>query len=279
MLADSVDNRDLGKAFGFHQAMDTIGAVLGPGLAFVLISTGHVYRTVFLVATIPGVLALVSFAALTRDPRPARSARRMSWQPLPARFWRLVIAVAVFGIADFAPTFFTLRAAEMIRAQAGEQTAVLSAIGFYAGMNVVGSLVAFPAGWLADRINRAWVLAGGYALFAVACLTGALGHGSLGVLALVVPAGAYGPLVKATEGSFVGSLVEDRLRGTAFGVVAAVNGAGDLLSSVVVGVLWSRSGSTLALTYGGVLGIVAAFLLLLLTLRDHSTAQRPVKEV
>jgi MFS family permease len=265
MLADSVEEADLGKAFGLHEAMDTAGAVLGPGIAFLLIATGHLYRTVFLVATVPGALAFLCFAALVRDPRRGARRRRMTWQPLPARFWRLVVAVAVFGVADFAPAFMTLRAAGMLQRQAGQQAAVLAAIGFYIGMNVVGSLVAFPAGWLADRLGRAPVLAAGYGLFGVACLVGAVGHGGLGVLALVVPAGAYGPLVKATESSFVGSLVEDRLRGTAFGVVAAVNGVGDLVSSVVVGFLWSRSGPGLAFACGGVLALTAAALLLALT--------------
>ncbi|HYR62969.1 MAG TPA: MFS transporter [Actinomycetota bacterium] len=282
MLAGSVEEEDLGKAFGFHQAMDTVGAVIGPAIAFWLISTGHLYRDVFGVAIVPGVLAFVCFAVLTRDPRTSPPKRAMTWQPLPATFWRLLVAVAVFGIADFAPTFMTLRAAEMIQVQAGEHAAVLSAIGFYVGMNVIGSLVAYPAGWVCDRLGKPPVLAAGYGLFGAACLLGAIGHGTLGVVAFLLPAGAYGPLVKATEESFVGSLVEDRLRGTAYGVLHAVNGLGDLVSSVAVGLLWSHSGPRLALSYGGVLALAAAGLLLVMTLRVPKARWRgpksPVKE-
>jgi MFS family permease len=189
----------------------------------------------------------------------------------------LLVAVAVFGIADFAPTFMTLRAAEIIQVQAGEHAAVLSAIGFYIGMNVIGSLVSFPAGWLTDRLGKPPVLAAGYALFGVACLVGAFAHGTIGVITFLLPAGAYGPLVKATEDSFVGSLVEDRLRGTAYGVKHAVNGVGDLVSSVAVGFLWTRFGPRLALSYGGVLALVATASLLVLTrhrVGDQAASQR-----
>lgn len=265
MLAGSVEKEDLGKAFGFHQAMDTAGAVVGPAVAFYLISTGHLYRDVFAVAIVPGILAVLFFGVFTRDPRTSPPKRAAIWEPLPAAFWRLLVAVALFGIADFAPTFLTLRAAEMIQVQAGEHAAVLSAIGFYVGMNVIGSLVSFPAGWLTDRLGKPPVLAAGYALFGVACLVGALGHGTLGVVAFLLPAGAYGPLVKATEDSYVGSLVEDRLRGTAYGVKHAVNGLGDLVSSVGVGLLWSRYGPRLALSYGGVLALAATAALVVLS--------------
>jgi MFS family permease len=281
MLAGSVEKQDLGKAFGFHQAMDTVGAVIGPAVAFLLISSGHLYRDVFAVAIVPGILAVICFAVLTRDPRTSPPRRKVTWEPLPAAFWRLLVAVAVFGIADFAPTFMTLRAAEIIQVQAGEHAAVLSAIGFYIGMNVIGSLVSFPAGWLTDRLGKPPVLAAGYALFGVACLVGAFAHGTIGVITFLLPAGAYGPLVKATEDSFVGSLVEDRLRGTAYGVKHAVNGVGDLVSSIAVGFLWTRFGPRLALSYGGVLALVATASLLVLTrpqggsgLGDQGASQR-----
>src|SRR5207245_10991507 len=120
-----------------------------------------------------------------RHPRPSRPRQEVTWGPLPAAFWRLLVAVGVFGIADFAPTFMTLRAAEMIELQAGEHAAVLSAIGFYVGMNVIGSVVSFPAGWLTDRLGKPPVLVAGSALSAAAGLVGAVGTSTLGVLAFL----------------------------------------------------------------------------------------------
>src|SRR5207237_3895612 len=69
LLAASVDEHDYGKAFGFHEAMDTLGAVVGPAIALVLLSSGADFRSVFIVAAVPGVIAVMLFAALVRDPR------------------------------------------------------------------------------------------------------------------------------------------------------------------------------------------------------------------
>ena len=88
MLAGSVDKRDLGKAFGFHEALDTLGALIGPAIAFWLLATGHDFRTVFAVALVPGVLCVGLFALITRDPRGKTAGSEPSSAPLPAEFWR-----------------------------------------------------------------------------------------------------------------------------------------------------------------------------------------------
>ena len=115
MLAGSVGRRDLGKAFGFHEALDTAGALIGPALAFLLLAVGGDFRTVFWVALIPGVLCVVLFAAITRDPRHETSPPVSLRIPLPGGFWRLMAPVAVFGVGNFATAFFTLRAAQMVQ--------------------------------------------------------------------------------------------------------------------------------------------------------------------
>src|SRR5256886_5865767 len=68
MLAGSVAKKDLGQAFGFPEALDTGGALIGPAAAFLLLSTGHDFRTVFWIALVPGLLCVVLFAVVTRDP-------------------------------------------------------------------------------------------------------------------------------------------------------------------------------------------------------------------
>ena len=92
MLAGSVDKRDLGKAFGFHEALDTAGALIGPAIAFLLLATGHGFRTVFAVAIVPAVLAVSFFAFLTRDPRRGGGRRKSPGFELPRQFWRLTAA-------------------------------------------------------------------------------------------------------------------------------------------------------------------------------------------
>jgi len=261
MLAASVERKDLGKAFGFHEALDTAGALIGPGVAFLLLSTGHDFRSVFWIALVPGVLCVVLFALITRDPRQGRPEPVSLRVPLPAGFWRLMAPVAIFGVGNFATAFFTLRAAQIMQPELGRTAALSAAVGFYLAHNAVGATVSFPAGWLADHVGKAPVLAAAYLTFAAACLVGLFGHGwaALGLMALLV--GAQNPVVSSVEGSLTSSLVEERRLGTAFGFLNGINGAADLASSVVAGALWTFVSPQSALGLGALLCAAAALLL------------------
>jgi len=263
MLAGSVGKADLGKAFGFHEALDTAGALLGPAIALVLLSAGHGFRTVFAVALIPGVVAVTLFGILTRDPRHERSEPVSLRVPMPEAFWRLIAAVAVFGVGNFATAFFTLRAAQMLQPELSRPAALSAAVGFYLAHNAVGAAVSFPAGWLADRIGKAPALASAYLTFAAACVVGMLGHGWLAVMFLALLVGAQNPVVSSVEGSLSSSIVEERRLGTAFGVLNAVNGVGDLASSLVAGVLWTLVSPAAAFGFGAALCAGAASVLVL----------------
>jgi MFS family permease len=265
MLAGSVARRDLGKAFGFHEALDTFGALAGPAIAYLLLMTGAGYRRVFEVAIVPGVLCVLMFALLTRDPRrPTARAERLRWTPLPGPFWRLVVAVAVFGAGNFATAFFILRAAAMLRPEYSPTIAASGGVLFFLASNAVGAAGSFPGGWMADRIGSVAVVAGAYALFAAACVAGMLLHGPAGVAVLALLVGLSTPLVVAQESSIAGGVVGEAVAGTAFGVLAAVNGVGDLVSSVAAGLLWTWLGPAYALGYGALLAAAGAVLIAVL---------------
>jgi MFS family permease len=261
MLAGSVGKGDLGKAFGFHEGLDTAGALVGPAIALTLLSTGHGFRTVFGVALIPGVVAVTLFGILTRDPRREQAGPVSLRVPLPSPFWRLISAVAIFGTGNFATAFFTLRAAQMLQPELSRPAALSAAVGFYLAHNAVGAAVSFPAGWLADRVGKAPVLGSAYLTFAAACAVGLLGHGwpAVGLLALLV--GAQNPVVNSMESSLTSAIVEERRLGTAFGVLNAVNGVGDLISSVVAGILWTLVSPAAAFGFGAILCAIAASIL------------------
>src|ERR1700674_4815148 len=100
MLAGSVDKADLGKTFGFHEALDTAGALIGPAVAFLLLSTGHGFRTIFATAIAPGLPCVLLFAVLPRDPRHGKPDPVPFRVPVPAGFWRLVVSVALLGLCN-----------------------------------------------------------------------------------------------------------------------------------------------------------------------------------
>ena len=198
MLAGSVEKKDLGKAFGFHEALDTAGALIGPAVALLLLSTGHGFRTIFWAALAPGVICVILFALITRDPRRGRPEPVPLHVPMPPGFWRLMAPVAIFGLGNFATAFFTLRAAQIMQPELSHAAALAAAVGFYLAHNAVGAAVSFPAGWLADHVGKAPVLAAAYLTFAAACLVGLLGHGwfALGLMALLLLTLVRGDLMR-----------------------------------------------------------------------------------
>jgi MFS family permease len=261
MLAGSVGKKDLGKAFGFHEALDTAGALIGPAVAFLLLATGSGFRTIFLLALVPGVLCVTLFALITRDPRRDHPKPVSLKVPMPPGFWRLMIPVAIFGTGNFATAFFTLRAAQLVQPELSQSAALAAAVGFYLAHNAVGAAVSFPAGWLADRVGKAPVLAAAYLTFAAACVVGALGHGWIALALMALLVGAQNPVVSAVEGSFTSSLVAESRLGTAFGFLNGINGAADLAASVTAGALWTFVSPAAALGFGAVLCALAAVIL------------------
>lgn len=256
LIADAVEPAHLGKAFGFHRAGDTLGAIAGPLVGAALLAglppqwfdtADGPYRVVFLATLLPGLGAAATFALLVREqrftPRPGlRLAASLRELPTPFRRW--LGPVFLFGIGDFSHTLLILAATLLLATDHGLAGAAVTAGLLYAGRNAAGALAAFPAGWLADRFGHHRVLLAGYALgtvtmagFVVLFLTPVP---LLPVLAgLFAAAGVYVAVQEALEPAITAELVADPARrGTAMGLLAAVNGLGDFLASVGVGALF-----------------------------------------
>lgn len=281
MLADSVEAAQRGKAFGFHRAGDTLGAVIGPLLAVGVLSVlshhslaspAAPFRYVFLLTLIPGVGAAVTFALLVTERRRAAQPAMRFWatlRALPRPYFRLLAGVGLFGMGDFAPTFLILAATLLLAPAFGVARAAEFAALLYVLRNVTYAGASYPIGALSDRLGRRRLLAAGYAVGALVAIAFgaafALRITSGGYLALLFAlAGVYIAAEDALEGAITADFVESATRGTGYGVMAAVNGAGDLSASLVVGVLWSAVGPAVAFAYAAALMVAGAVLLLTL---------------
>ena len=250
MLADAVPPEARGRAFGFHRAMDTLGAVLGPLLAMALIASAPL-RGVFAWTMVPGVLAALAFAVLVkRDLAPPQSHSRPfgeSLRALPKSFRRFLIAVFVFGIGDFARTLLILRATQLLSTRMGATEATATAMLLYVGHNVIYAAGAYPVGWIADRLSPQRLLVLGYVLgTATAVLAALVGPSLPGLVVLFAVAGLTLAFEDTLEGTIAAQLVPKALRGSGYGTLATANGIGDLVSSSLVGVLWSVFGAPVA---------------------------------
>jgi MFS family permease len=257
ILADAVEPAHRGKAFGFHRAGDTLGAIAGPLIGAELIarmpaswfaSPDEPYRAVFLLTLVPGLGAALAFALLIREKRftPKPGLRLgASIRMLPAAFRKYLVGVGIFGLGDFSHALLIFAAGLLLTPALGMQDAAVVAMRLYAWKNAVGAAAAFPVGWLGDQFGRRPVLVAGYALaagtmagFAVLFATQTAGLAWLAVL--FAAAGVYLAVEEALEPAMTADLVPDpAVRGTAYGVLATVNGVGDFAASVGVGALFA----------------------------------------
>lgn len=266
LIADSTGKEAMGRAFGLHRAMDSTGAVIGPLLVIpVLLAASAVttdtYRLVFLLATIPAILAMVIILLFVKDARVQPSAKCRIWKDskrLGGRFWALTLIVLVFYAGEISYAFFVLRSED-----AGMST--ITTILLYVLFNVVYVLVSLPSGILSDRLGRRPVLTFSFLLFAATCLVMASADG---LSLLMLGFALFGVYKGSSEGvfrAFVVDVVPKDLRGTALGIYHTAVGLVMLPGGIVAGMLWDVVGPWGAFTYGIATSLLAMALLLLLT--------------
>ena len=267
LLAAAVTRETYGRAFGFERMMDTIGAIVGPTLAlFLLAQFNHHYPPLFAVTLIPGLIAagLVAFLVTEKERRPVSHisfGERLRSLPKPYR--KFLVAVGLFGAGDFAHSMLILFATQKLTAAYGPAKAASLAVGFYIVHNILYAASAPVSGWLADRFKKPLILSLGYGLAAVmAVLMNVLVPSVWSLAIIFVIAGIYIGIEETLEDSLCAELVTEEHHGMAFGVLATVNGIGDFISSIVVGLLWTTFGTNVAFSYSAILFALGALLVL-----------------
>lgn len=265
LLAGCIAPGQEGRAFGFERAMDTLGAVLGPLCAAALIGTWGA-RGVMRWTLVPGLAAVLAFVFLA----PAsgtieghRAPRFISTLgQLPKRYWQFLAAVFAHGIGDFATTLLILRASQMLAPQMGVARAAAVSVALYTFHNAVSAAASFPVGALGDRVGKRALLAAGYFVGTIAFAGFIFAPPRFAALIVLFGlAGLHQAFVQSLEKSMAAELIPVPVRGAGFGVLATVNGIGDLLSSVAVGALWSGVGPNAGFIYAGCFTLAGSLLI------------------
>jgi len=279
IVSQAISPETRGRAFGFHRAMDTVGAVFGPLLGVGLLGwaqqwrwqdqTGP-FRMVFWLTLVPGALASLAFLFLVKDPRQAPNPALKFFSTLrglPVRFKRYLGAVGIFGLGDFSHSLLILAATQLLTQEWGVVRAAQIAGLLYVGRNVVQVLASYPVGMLADRVGAPRGLVGGYVLgvlmavlTVLPCLLGTASLGPLGAIFLL--AGLYMAVQEALEATVTAELVSPEVRTMSDGARGTVNGVAKFASSAAVGMLWTAGSPVWAVTVAATLmaaGSVAMF--------------------
>ncbi len=272
LVADSIDERQRGLAFGFHRAADTGGAVIGLAVALLVVwiaQAGNLklgrstFQTVVLISLAPAFLAVLVLAVSARDVPVSGSAQapRLSFSGLGRRFGLFMLIVGLFDLGNSSDAFLILRAQE-------RGLGVVGILGLLLVFNLVYTLASAPGGALSDRVARHKVIAAGWLLYALVYLGFGLAQATWHVWVLYILYGLYYGLAYGTAKAMVADIVPAQLRGTAYGVYNAVLGVIDLPASLIAGILWQGMGSwagfgpSAPFLFGGGLACVAAVLML-----------------
>ncbi len=270
LVADLAPPALRGAAYGLRQALDSIGAFIGPLLAVAfMVWFADDIRSVMWIAVVPAFVAVALLALYVREPPGAGAEARAPLtvadaKRLPLRYWLVVLLGAVFTLARFSEAFLLLRAQD-IGLALGYVPLVLVAMNvFYAGL-------AYPAGMAADRVSQRTLLLVGLALLIVADLVLAAAASPPLVFVGAALWGVHMALTQGLLSKLVADTAPAELRGTAFGVFNLVSGGALLLASVIAGALWSAVGASATFLAGAAFAALTAVGLLAYRATPHAT--------
>jgi len=245
LIADITPPELRGAAYGLRQALDTVGAVIGPLLAIVaMLWFADNFRSVFWLAVIPAFAAVLLLVVGVHEPNPATAGKahdgaRLTFADagrLPSRYWWIVAIGAVMALARFSEAFLVLRAQNVGMALAWVPLVM-------ALMSLVYAIVSYPAGVAADKKQQGTLLSGGFFALIVADLILAKASSISGVLAGTAVWGVHMGLTQGVLAALVAEAAPADLRGTAFGLFNLVSGIALLIASVIAGWLCDVFGS------------------------------------
>ncbi len=265
IIAASTDEKSRGKAFGFHRMMDTLGAIIGPAVAYVILSsmgnTEPGFRTVFLFALVPAFLAVAVIALLVRGPK-AQDAPKASGRPgfrqalgmLDAKYKRFLWISCLFSLSYFSFALLIVRANEL---GLSPETVLL----VYLLYNVVYALSSIPVGMLSDRVGRKSVIAASFVLYGLICI-GFIFAGSLWqVAALFAVYGLFVATDESVNKAYISDMTQEKARGTALGAYNTAVGAVYLPANAVFGAIWAVMGAAPAFGAAAAVAIIAGLVL------------------
>jgi MFS family permease len=256
IIADETTPANRGRAFGFHRAADTGGAVVGPLLGLGMYElVGQRFRPLLWIALVPALLSVAAVFLIRERPH-ARPRSEKAWSPrgLPRRYWRVVGLIGLFGLVNFPDTLLLLRAKDLGLDFAG-------VVFVYVLYNTTYAALSYPAGTVSDRLSRRTVFGVGLVVFSVTYLGFGLTTTAAWVWVLFPFYGAYTALTDGVSRAWIADLVPEFERGTALGIHAAVSGVGLLIAGVWAGLAWHGTGHVPFLVSGVAAAVLAGVLL------------------
>ena len=261
LIAESSENSVRGRAFGFHRALDTLGAVVGPMVALLAIHfLDNNFRLIFFLAFIPafiGILLLLFFVKEKKKEANSSSTFHFNWHNLDPSFKIFLLISFIFALGNSSDAFLILRAQNL-------GLSISMVVLVYVLFNFTYAIFSMPAGIISDRIGPKKVLLTGFLLFSALYLLFGLAHSSFLLWFLFPVYGMYMALTEGVGKAYISNLVPLEKIGTSFGAYQTTIGLCTFFASLIAGILWTYIGVMAPFLFGSIMAAISALLFVIL---------------
>ncbi len=264
LISGSIKKNEAGKTFGFQKAMDNSGAIVGPLIAFLLLSVfPSNYSYLFLLATIPAILGVLTIIIFIKEAKAEKkeTTNKISLKVLPKKFYFFLIIIFVFTLGNSADALLLVKTSET-----GIDKSYIPFV--YMIFNTVSVLLAIPIGKLSDRIGREKLIILGFLVYAIVYYFFGRFNSITIFIFLFMLYGFYSALTDGSQKAMISDIVSKDLKGTGFGIYHAVLGITLLPASLIAGLLYDRVNSNAPFYFGSAMALIATILMIIFTVLD-----------
>ena len=264
LISGSIKKNEAGKTFGFQKAMDNSGAIVGPLIAFLLLSIFPLnYSYIFLLATIPAILGVLTIIIFIKEAKAEKkeTTNKISLKLLPKKFYFFLIIIFVFTLGNSADALLLVKTSET-----GIDKSYIPFV--YMIFNTVSVLLAIPIGKLSDRIGREKLIILGFIVYAIVYYFFGRFNSINVFIFLFMLYGFYSALTDGSQKAMISDIVSKELKGTGFGIYHAVLGITLLPASLIAGLLYDRVNANAPFYFGSVMAFIATILMIIFTVVD-----------
>lgn len=263
LIAGSITDGDSGRSFGLQKAMDNSGAIVGPLIAFAMLSflPGN-YRLIFLIAGIPSILAIFVIIFGIKEARKNKHElfTKFHFKDFPAKYYLFLSIVFIFTLGNSTDALLLVKANEV-----GVKVTMIPLV--YLVTNLVSVLVSIPVGSLADRIGKEKILITGFLIYAVVYYGFGVTTSTRAIVALFALYGLYSAATDGIQKAFISDMIDKNKKGTGLGIYNALLGITLLPASLIAGTLYDKVNSSVPFYFGAATAAASALLMLIYSLR------------